>query len=69
MTMKITTEGSTVEAKGRYDKRWRKAKVLWIEAYHDDALTDVKAAYLQFSNGARGLYDDKHMRIISSQQS
>lgn len=40
-----------------------KAKVLWIIAYYDDELTDVRAAELEFRNGARGAYDDEHMKL------
>lgn len=60
--MKIK-EGDEVLARGPHDRRWLKAKVLWIEQYHDDAQTDVQAACIEFRNGYRGIYDDDHMKI------
>lgn len=60
--MKIKV-GDEVLAKGPYGRRWLKAKVLWIIAYYDDELTDVRAAELEFRNGARGAYDDEHMKL------
>lgn len=57
-------EGDMVQAKGPNDRKWKTARVLWISSYSDFAETDVKAAYLQFKNGTRGVYDDQQMRVI-----